>query len=1704
MNSQEGGVVRVKVVRKGTIVEGERPKEFQFDHAFWSHSREGNDPDCPFIDQQNVFLSLGLPVVQNVLEGFNSSLFAYGQTGSGKTYSMLGFTGDEGLTPRVSQHLFENLTDLVGDGASSFTKFSVECSYLEIYNEQVMDLLTEATPGSSGALKVRQHPSRGVFVEGLRAQAVHNHEDVLALLGEGDKRRRVAQTNMNATSSRSHAMLFLHVTLRDDQGTVSRTSKLSLVDLAGSERASSTGAEGDTLVEGANINRSLTVLGMCLDRLADQASEQSAGKGKKQSLPVPYRDSQLTFLLSESLGGNAKSTMLANISPADVNADETLSTLRFAQVAKRVKSKAIVNESAAAKLIRELKGELASLKKHLGDAQTKREQALSDARLRLAVMPPPPAPPTRAEPLSIETGATISVEPPQDARTAPPITATEDAPSLHVTSEGPTENTDDGNNADNSTPCSDAQQPSPLPDATTAQRNAEYVEVDVTHDVPVTSAQVDIAIGETATTNEQELLQAIEERMKALAALQEEGEKGEGEGSAGASLTSEPTSEALYNEGGDFAASPDAHDMDVSESYVYEPITEEPPLEAAAAATTTSDGTAVFVDWNAPQVVCMNEYVGSVVQAVPNGRAVLAVMSPTEWGVRVAPGNVIDLVLTFSPIMAAISLSRLWKVNPTHVAACEVLLDGVALLPQHSNEEEVVEAPEESVLVTHNARLTIQWTPTSVGVGTRHALHFRFSNVLSLPSAPLFSTTINAVSGSPVAALRHLQLLESFGRLALLTQELEALDRVAAALRIESVNAVESALALQDVVSIGRRDVKRDMFFVEEELSRGFPPTSREVAEHLRVSAAATKLQKQQQSLKSSLTTIDSSVTPKGGDDDDSHYNRIAHIAVLHSGRSPSAAANSSDATADDDESDGEDVNEGRQMKLLFEEVDALREANRLREEEQQQTHVALQAQIDATRRERRNREQSIMVRKDKRPVLRQHVDVMTELMNEVQNDSFALVSADVVAKALIAQAQEEEVAQVATNEIVSSTHESVPVDSISIPSHDAASDGHSQHTMTALQKSGDEIAEPSQPLEVQVPVSHHSEDGPNSKPAAVRDASRTDMSMDIGAPSEQPDVPPADAALDTPGPSGHTDATQESHLPQESQPVQPDGPAGAELISPREQHPAPPTSDAPSSSPPPARNDTPYVHTEEDQPVKRRQRMTTIIADDAIDDSSEGLVVPMHENSMFIEGAGVGSGFTPIDAPSAAEDGLHAVGATPQATAPSQTSSRVSGAHGTSSAQHPTDLYGDASPTESITSLTTSTDATDTLMIEEELRWLQASRDSKQVRPNGPLPRDHPEAAEDLGLWHRFATDPKEKLPFLREILLKQLDYYWARHDAADVHHSLECEDDTNDSSLVTAPTNTSFFASVAAPLTATTRSTGSDDPLAVNANSKRLLPSDEQRAGYLWKLNQGATSHKWEYRFGILSGRFLYYFYSADGTCRCLAALYLYGAIINAVDQLEGKNFVIHIQTTCPRWLLTASTPQLPTYLRTKLELEVRGKDYSFATCATVVPGTSPHWLISPSKWPSGAEASPKAQHGVASSPAGSMTDSFSGLLKEKHLHWTPDETSLTCSACSQPFSFFRRRHHCRACGLVFCDACTKTVDMLNERNEMKKKRACNKCVAASVSRIGRGSLLESEASRTDRSESLVVQGTESAARLAGQSPVVTAEPEDNQFAV
>lgn len=374
--------------KKTTITNPEdgRVREFTFDYSYWSH--DANDEH--FVDQEEVFNNLGVDCLESAWEGYNCSLFAYGQTGSGKSFSMVGNAASDevlhgsqaGIVPRVCRSMFDRIAAMDDPSVT----FKVETSMLEIYNEQVRDLFNP-TNAPAGGLKVREHPTTGPFVDGLSSLLVENNAAIEQLMEQGTKARTIKSTKMNQTSSRAHTIFQIILTQtrvdKDAGKATDRVSRINLVDLAGSERAKSTGASGDRLKEGININLSLSSLGNCIKMLAEKA-KQGEGGSKRSKIHIPYRDSILTLLLKDSLGGNARTVMIAALSPADINFDETLSTLQYADRAKSIQNVAVVNEDQNEKMVRELREEVAALRKQLeGQAPQKVDEEAEAARKKL-------------------------------------------------------------------------------------------------------------------------------------------------------------------------------------------------------------------------------------------------------------------------------------------------------------------------------------------------------------------------------------------------------------------------------------------------------------------------------------------------------------------------------------------------------------------------------------------------------------------------------------------------------------------------------------------------------------------------------------------------------------------------------------------------------------------------------------------------------------------------------------------------------------------------------------------------------------------------------------------------------------------------------------------------------------------------------------------------------------------------------------------------------------------------------------------------------------------------------------------------------------------------------------------------------------------------------------------------------------------------
>uniref|UniRef100_G3U6B8 Kinesin family member 1A n=1 Tax=Loxodonta africana TaxID=9785 RepID=G3U6B8_LOXAF len=330
----------------------ETPKSFSFDYSYWSHT---SPEDFNYASQKQVYRDIGEEMLQHAFEGYNVCIFAYGQTGAGKSYTMMGKQekDQQGIIPQLCEDLFSRINDTTNDNMS----YSVEVSYMEIYCERVRDLLN---PKNKGNLRVREHPLLGPYVEDLSKLAVTSYNDIQDLMDSGNKARTVAATNMNETSSRSHAVFNIIFTQkRHDAETNITTEK---VGGSAGRPTCKTLASGFRPPEGANINKSLTTLGKVISALAEMDSGPNKNKKKKKTDFIPYRDSVLTWLLRENLGGNSRTAMVAALSPADINYDETLSTLRYADRAKQIRCNAVINEDPNNRLIRELKDEVTRLR----------------------------------------------------------------------------------------------------------------------------------------------------------------------------------------------------------------------------------------------------------------------------------------------------------------------------------------------------------------------------------------------------------------------------------------------------------------------------------------------------------------------------------------------------------------------------------------------------------------------------------------------------------------------------------------------------------------------------------------------------------------------------------------------------------------------------------------------------------------------------------------------------------------------------------------------------------------------------------------------------------------------------------------------------------------------------------------------------------------------------------------------------------------------------------------------------------------------------------------------------------------------------------------------------------------------------------------------------------------------------------------------
>ena len=347
-----------------------KEKTFTFDHSFWSHDgfrtlENGymEPEDDKYADQKIVFDTVGVQILDNAWQGYHCCLFAYGQTGAGKSYSMVGYGENKGIVPISCNEIFRR----IGENKDPDKSYEVQVSMLEIYNEKVQDLLINPNKRPQSGLKIRESKVLGIFVDGLSKHPVTSYDEISKKMDDGYNNRTIGSTLMNATSSRAHTIVtieFRQITMVAKKKS-EKLSMINLVDLAGSERSGSTGATGDRLKEGCNINKSLLILGNVINCLADKAI------GKNKNMLPPYRDSALTRILQNALGGNSKTVMICALSPASINYEETLCTLRYADRAKKIQNKAVINESEHDKMVRLLKEENVNLKKMIEDLQKK-------------------------------------------------------------------------------------------------------------------------------------------------------------------------------------------------------------------------------------------------------------------------------------------------------------------------------------------------------------------------------------------------------------------------------------------------------------------------------------------------------------------------------------------------------------------------------------------------------------------------------------------------------------------------------------------------------------------------------------------------------------------------------------------------------------------------------------------------------------------------------------------------------------------------------------------------------------------------------------------------------------------------------------------------------------------------------------------------------------------------------------------------------------------------------------------------------------------------------------------------------------------------------------------------------------------------------------------------------------------------------------
>ncbi|EEB17282.1 unc-104, putative [Pediculus humanus corporis] len=350
-------VTNPKIFEKQEGKTKKRTNKFVVDFCY-----DSKDPQTS--NQEAVYNEIGSEVLDSLLGGYNSCVLAYGHSASGKTYTMMGTLEDPGLIPRLCQGLFDKKDE------KTKCQFHVTVSFFEIYNEKVRDLLVFDDDRSEHnlsnfSLRVREHPKLGPYVQNLSQHGVTCKSEVLELLKIGNKRRSTATTENNTYSSRSHSVFTLIFKENDKKFEIEKCSKVHLVDLAGSERASKV-QNKTRLKEGANINKSLVALGNVISSLAEnyKIGENSKDYSILKSWQpfVPYRESILTWLLKDTLGGNSKTIMIATVSPASSCLNETINTLRYAKRTRRIMNQPVVNEDPKTKIIRELRKEISKLK----------------------------------------------------------------------------------------------------------------------------------------------------------------------------------------------------------------------------------------------------------------------------------------------------------------------------------------------------------------------------------------------------------------------------------------------------------------------------------------------------------------------------------------------------------------------------------------------------------------------------------------------------------------------------------------------------------------------------------------------------------------------------------------------------------------------------------------------------------------------------------------------------------------------------------------------------------------------------------------------------------------------------------------------------------------------------------------------------------------------------------------------------------------------------------------------------------------------------------------------------------------------------------------------------------------------------------------------------------------------------------------------